>query len=122
MLVGVGTTVLPNVPGSEPNPNFTVYLPLLVTGIAAVVFISLAIGRHVHRRYWYAHDWLFGSPVRRDRPESAILDFLLPLVGALLQEMVQIGWAIGLSVSTIVFNAVLGAQSSRLGVILCAER
>ena len=97
-------------------------LPLLVTGIAAVVFIALAIGRHVDRRYWYAHDWLYGPPVRRDRPESAILGFLLPLAGALLQEMAQIGWAIGLSVSTIVFNAVRGAHSSRLGVILCAER
>ena len=26
MLVGVGTTVLPNVPGSEPNPNVTTYV------------------------------------------------------------------------------------------------
>ena len=26
MLVGVGTTVLPNVPGSEPNPTITAYV------------------------------------------------------------------------------------------------
>jgi hypothetical protein len=38
------------------------------------------------------------------------------VAGALFQAMTQLGSAIGLSVSTIVFNGVLKAQSSRLGV------
>jgi hypothetical protein len=40
------------------------------------------------------------------------------VAGALFQAMTQIGSAIGLSVSTIVFNGVLKAQSSSLGVSL----
>lgn len=40
------------------------------------------------------------------------------LAGALFQAMTQIGSAIGLSVSTIVFNRVLKAQSSLLGVTM----
>ena len=40
------------------------------------------------------------------------------VAGALFQAMTQIGSAIGLSVSTIVFNGVLRAQSSSLGVSL----
>jgi hypothetical protein len=40
------------------------------------------------------------------------------VAGALFQAMTQIGSAIGLSVSTIVFNGVLKAQSSNLGVSL----
>jgi hypothetical protein len=40
------------------------------------------------------------------------------VAGALFQAMTQIGSAIGVSVSTIVFNGVLRAQSSRLGVVL----
>ncbi len=43
------------------------------------------------------------------------------VAGALFQAMTQIGSAIGVSVSTIVFNGVLGAQSSRLGVVLDAQ-
>jgi len=43
------------------------------------------------------------------------------VAGALVQAMTQIGLAIGISVSTIVFNGVLKAQSSRLGVALNAE-
>lgn len=38
------------------------------------------------------------------------------VAGALFQAMTQIGSAIGLSVSTIVFNGVLKTQSSLLGV------
>ena len=37
------------------------------------------------------------------------------VAGALFQAMTQLGSAIGLSVSTIVFNGVLKAQSSRVG-------
>ena len=40
------------------------------------------------------------------------------VAGALFQAMTQIGSAIGVSVSTVVFNGVLRAQSSRLGVVL----
>jgi hypothetical protein len=43
------------------------------------------------------------------------------VAGALFQAMTQIGSAIGLSVSTIVFNGVLRAQSSRLGVAVDQE-
>ncbi len=43
------------------------------------------------------------------------------VAGALFQAMTQIGTAIGVSVSTIVFNGVLGAQSSRLGFALDAQ-
>ncbi|KAI0287841.1 efflux transporter [Russula brevipes] len=43
------------------------------------------------------------------------------VAGALFQAMTQIGSAIGLSVSTIVFNAVLRAQSGRLGVSVDRE-
>ena len=43
------------------------------------------------------------------------------VAGALVQAMTQIGLAIGISVSTIVFNGVLKAQSSRLGVSLNAQ-
>ncbi|KAI0060675.1 efflux transporter [Artomyces pyxidatus] len=38
------------------------------------------------------------------------------VAGALFQSMTQVGTAIGLSVSTIVFNSVLKSQSARLGV------
>jgi hypothetical protein len=38
------------------------------------------------------------------------------IAGALFQAMTQIGSAIGLSVSTIVFNSILRAQSRHLGV------
>ncbi|KAI9464425.1 major facilitator superfamily domain-containing protein [Lactarius psammicola] len=44
------------------------------------------------------------------------------VAGALFQAMTQIGTAIGVSVSTIVFDGVLKAQSSRLGVALDAQR
>jgi len=40
------------------------------------------------------------------------------VAGGLFQAMTQIGSAIGLSVSTIVFNGALSAQSSSLGVSL----
>ena len=40
------------------------------------------------------------------------------VAGALFQAMTQIGSAIGLSVSAIVFNGVLKAQSNLLGVVL----
>ncbi|KAH9004480.1 efflux transporter [Lactarius hatsudake] len=43
------------------------------------------------------------------------------VAGALFQAMTQMGTAIGVSVSTIVFDGVLGAQSSRLGVALDAH-
>ena len=43
------------------------------------------------------------------------------VAGALFQAMTQIGSAIGLSVSTIVFNGVLRAQSGSLGVSLGQE-
>jgi hypothetical protein len=43
------------------------------------------------------------------------------VAGALVQAMTQIGLAIGISISTIVFNGVLKAQSSRLGVTLNVE-
>ncbi|KAI9464426.1 efflux transporter [Lactarius psammicola] len=43
------------------------------------------------------------------------------VAGALFQTMTQIGSAIGVSVSTIVFNSVLRMQSSRLGVAADAE-
>ena len=43
------------------------------------------------------------------------------VAGALVQAMTQIGLALGVSVSTIVFNGVLKAQSSRLGVALNAQ-
>jgi hypothetical protein len=43
------------------------------------------------------------------------------VAGALFQAMTQIGSAIGLSVSTIVFNGVLKVQSRRLGVSLDEE-
>jgi MFS family permease len=44
------------------------------------------------------------------------------VAGALFQAMTQIGSAIGVSVSTIVFNGVLKAQSSHLGVVLDEQR
>ncbi|KAH9031333.1 efflux transporter [Lactarius pseudohatsudake] len=43
------------------------------------------------------------------------------VAGALFQAMTQMGTAIGVSVSTIVFNGVLRAQSSRLSVTLEAQ-
>ena len=43
------------------------------------------------------------------------------VAGALFQAMTMIGSAIGLSVSTIVFNSVLRAQSLRLGVSVDRE-
>jgi hypothetical protein len=43
------------------------------------------------------------------------------VAGALFQAMTQIGSAIGLSVSTIVFNSVLRAQSRHLGVSVDRE-
>jgi hypothetical protein len=43
------------------------------------------------------------------------------VAGALVQAMTQIGLAIGISISTIVFNGVLKAQSNRLGVTLNAQ-
>ncbi|KAH9024609.1 efflux transporter [Lactarius hengduanensis] len=43
------------------------------------------------------------------------------VAGALFQAMTQMGTAIGVSVSTIVFDGVLGAQSSRLGVAVDAQ-
>ncbi|KAI9433578.1 MFS general substrate transporter [Lactarius indigo] len=43
------------------------------------------------------------------------------VAGALFQAMTQMGTAIGVSVSTIVFNGVLKAQSSQLGVALDAQ-
>ncbi|KAI9433579.1 MFS general substrate transporter [Lactarius indigo] len=43
------------------------------------------------------------------------------VAGALIQAMTQIGSAIGVSVSTIVFNGVLGAQSNRPGVVPDAQ-
>jgi hypothetical protein len=130
-------------------------LPLLVTGIAAVVFIALAIGRvdvmyivatgtfmtgcadllfaviDPSAPFWafcfpsaclvalgadftFAAGTMFVSKVSHPHEQS--------VAGALFQAMTQIGSAIGVSVSTIVFNAVLGAQSSRLGVVLDVQR
>jgi hypothetical protein len=43
------------------------------------------------------------------------------VAGALFQAMTQLGSAIGLSVSTIVFNGVLKAQSSRAGAVVDQE-
>ncbi|KAH9072349.1 efflux transporter [Lactarius deliciosus] len=43
------------------------------------------------------------------------------VAGALFQAMTQIGSAIGVSVSTIVFNSVLRTQSRRLGVVADAQ-
>jgi len=44
------------------------------------------------------------------------------VAGALFQAMTQLGSAIGLSVSTIVFNGVLKAQSNRAGALVGQER
>ena len=82
MLVGMGTTVLPNVPGPEPNPNDTTHAAAARDGNSGGHIHrdrDRAGRRHVHRRYRYPHDRLCGPPVRRDRPESAILGVLLPL-------------------------------------------
>ena len=130
-------------------------LPLLVTGIAAVIFIAIAIGRvdvmyivatgtlmtgcadllfaviDPKAPFWafcfpsaclvalgadftFAAGTMFVSKVSHPHEQS--------VAGALFQAMTLIGSAIGVSVSTIVFNAVLGAQSSRLGIVLDVQR
>lgn len=63
--------------------------------------------------FTFATGTLFVSKVSHPHEQS--------VAGALFQAMSQIGSAIGVSVSTIVFNGVLRAQSSRLGVALNAQ-
>jgi hypothetical protein len=64
--------------------------------------------------FTFAAGTLFVSKVSHPHEQS--------VAGALFQAMTQIGSAIGVSVSTIVFNGVLKAQSSHLGVVLDAQR
>ena len=130
-------------------------LPLFVTGIAAVAFIALAIGRvdvmyivatgtlmtgcadvlfaviDPKAPFWafcfpsaclvalgadftFAAGTMFVSKVSHPHEQS--------VAGALFQAMTLIGSAIGVSVSTIVFNGVLRVQSNHLGVVLDAQR
>ncbi|KAF8261648.1 efflux transporter [Lactarius quietus] len=64
--------------------------------------------------FTFAAGTMFVSKVSHPHEQS--------VAGALFQAMTLIGSAIGVSVSTIVFNGVLRAQSSRLGVVLDAQR
>jgi hypothetical protein len=73
MLVVVGTTVLPDVPGPEPNPNDAAHAAAARSGHRGGPLHRVRDRprrRHVHRRYGHAHDRLRGPPVRRDRPEG----------------------------------------------------
>jgi hypothetical protein len=63
--------------------------------------------------FTYASGTLFIAKVSDPHEQS--------VAGALFQAMTQIGSAIGVSVSTIVFNSVLRAQSRRLGVVPDAQ-
>src|ERR1700747_3411730 len=58
--------------------------------------------------FTYSSGTLFVSKVSRPSDQS--------VAGGLFQAMTQIGSAIGLSVSTVVYNKVLRTQSSRLGI------
>jgi hypothetical protein len=60
--------------------------------------------------FTFASGTIFISKISPSSEQSA--------AGGLFQAMTQIGFAIGLSVSTIVFNGALSAQSSSLGVSL----
>ena len=140
--------------GLSPIQTMPRMLPLLVVGIAAVVFIAFMIGR-VDVVYIVATGtlmtgcadllfaviepsapfWAFCFPSACLVALGADLTFAAgtlfiakvshlheqSVAGALFQSMTQIGAAIGVSVSTLVFNGVLRAQSSRLGVILDAQ-
>ena len=64
--------------------------------------------------FTFAAGTLFVSKVSYPHEQS--------VAGALFQAMTQIGAAIGVSVSTIVFNNVLREQSSSLGVVLDVQR
>ena len=82
MLVGMGTTVLSNVPETKPDPNHATHDAAARHGhIGGLLHRARnwSRRRHVHRRYRHAHDRLRGPPVRRDRPESIVLGVLLPL-------------------------------------------
>jgi hypothetical protein len=63
--------------------------------------------------FTYVSGMLFISKISLPHEQS--------IAGALLQAMTKIGSAIGLSVSTIVFNSVLKAQSRHLGVSVDQE-
>ena len=98
----------------------------LMTGCADLLFAVIAPG---------APYWAFGFPAACLIVLGADFTFAsgtlfiakisLPheqsVAGALFQAMTQIGSAIGVSVSTIVFNGVLRAQSGRLGVVPDAQ-
>ena len=60
--------------------------------------------------FTFAADMMFVSKVSHSHEQS--------VAGMLFQVMAQIGSAICVSMSMIVFNAVLRAHSSRLGVVL----
>ncbi|KAH9000088.1 efflux transporter [Lactarius akahatsu] len=106
-------------------------LPLFVAGIAASVVIALTIMR-VTVVYLVATGTLMTACadvlIAVIKPERTILGVLLPLNvsgrvrrGPHVHCWNAMGTAIGVSVSTIVFDGVLGAQSSRLGVAVDAN-
>lgn len=83
MLVGMGTTVLSNVPEAKPDPNHAAHDAAARHGHSGSLLHRArdwSHRRHVHHRYRHAHDRLRGPPVRRDRPESIVLGVLLLLV------------------------------------------
>lgn len=175
LLVGLGTAILPNIPQSDPDPNYAPYIAhvllrrcgkyhcgadhwthrrrlhsrcvvglhlvhlmvspdsftlpalylaavgTLLTGCANIYFA--AIDPSVS--YWatgfpsaclvvIGADFTFASGTMFISKVSPLSD--QSVAGGLFQAMTQIGSAIGLSVSTIVFNGVLKAQSPSLGV------
>jgi hypothetical protein len=78
--------------------------PYWASGFPSACFVVLGAD------FTFASGTMFISKVSPPSEQS--------VAGALFQAMTQIGSALGLSVSTIVFNGVLRAQSSSLGIPL----
>jgi hypothetical protein len=81
--------------------------PYWAFGFPSACLIALGVD------FAFASGTLFISKISLPHEQS--------VAGALFQAMTQIGSAIGLSVSTIVFNTVLRAQSRHLGVSVDQE-
>jgi hypothetical protein len=81
--------------------------PYWAFGFPSACLIALGVD------FAYASGTLFIAKISMPHEQS--------VAGALFQAMTQIGSAIGLSVSTIVFNSVLRVQSRRLGISVDQE-
>ena len=123
---GLAASVVIALTISRVNVMYIVAAGALMTGCADVLFAVIV----PKASYWafgfpaallaalgedltFAAGTLFVAKVSHPNEQS--------VAGALVQAMTQIGLAIGVSLSTIVYNGVLRAQSSRLGVSLDAQ-